>query len=160
LLAGPEILDDLINFHLTWGRDEPASLSFQIDRLVLPGKRQAGSFLIESVAVPHVSQSVGLRITAGNQTVVYPGDCGPSEKVVLLAKAADLLILECTLASGQSSSHHLSPETAGRIALQAGCKKLILSHFTPTADVENALAICRKMGVVTEAAYDGAVYKV
>ncbi|MBW1808691.1 MAG: MBL fold metallo-hydrolase [Deltaproteobacteria bacterium] len=160
LLAGPEILDDLINFHLTWGRDKPASLSFQIDRLVLPGKRQAGSFLIESVAVPHVSQSVGLRITAGNQTIVYPGDCGPSEKVVLLAKAADLLILECTLASGQNSRHHLSPEDAGQIALQSGCKKLVLSHFPPTADVENALAICNKMGVVTEAAYDGAIYRV
>jgi ribonuclease BN (tRNA processing enzyme) len=160
LLAGPEILDDLINFHLTWGRDQPASLPFQIDRLVLPGKGQTGPFQIEASYVPHVSHSVGLRITAGNQTVVYPGDCGPSEEVVSLARAADLLILECTLAAGQTSAHHLSPETAGRIALQAGCKKLVLSHFTPTADVENALAICREMGVVTEAAYDGAVYKI
>ena len=90
--------------------------------------------------------------------MVYPGDCGPGKEVVNLAKDADLLILECTMPSGSPSPAHLTPEDAADIALQSGTKQLVLSHFPPTADVEGAVAICRKVGIEVAAAKDGASF--
>ncbi len=153
--AGPAIVDELLEFHRTWGRDQPYQLPFALERLPLPGTGKIGVFTIEGARVPHTPHSVGLRITAGDRTVVYPGDCGPGKEVVDLSKNADLLILECTLPSGSPMPSHLTPEDAAEIALQSGAKKLLLSHLPPTADVEGAVAICRKGGVEVEAAKDG-----
>ncbi|HCS77139.1 MAG TPA: hypothetical protein DIW05_05335 [Syntrophaceae bacterium] len=48
-----------------------------------------------------------------------------------LARGADLLITECAYKAGQSSESwpHLNPETAGRIAREAGAMRLALTHF-------------------------------
>jgi len=42
-----------------------------------------------------------------------------------------LLIAECAYKSGETDENwpHLNPETAARIAIEAGAKKLILTHF-------------------------------
>jgi ribonuclease BN (tRNA processing enzyme) len=48
-----------------------------------------------------------------------------------LSRNADLLIAECAYKSGQQSRKwpHLNPETAARIAVESGAKKLALVHF-------------------------------
>ena len=153
--AGTSIIDELISFHRTWGRDRPYDLPFPLERLNLPGSGQIGPFKIEGRKVPHTDNSIGLRITAGDRTVVYPGDCGPGNEVIQLAQNADLLILECTMPSGSPVPSHLTPEDAAEIAQKSAAKKLVLSHFPPTADVDAAVAICRKAGVEVEAAKDG-----
>lgn len=157
-LAGTSIVDELLAFHRTWGRDQPYELPFVLERLPLPGAGNIGNFTIEGVWVPHTQNSVGLRITAEDRVVVYPGDCGPGKEVIDLSKDADLLILECTLPSGSPSPAHLTPEDAAETALQSGARRLVLSHLPPTADVAGAVAICSKMGVEAEAAADGAVF--
>jgi ribonuclease BN (tRNA processing enzyme) len=50
---------------------------------------------------------------------------------VALGRDADLLITECAYKSGEADETwpHLNPETAARIALEAGAKKLVLTHF-------------------------------
>jgi len=50
---------------------------------------------------------------------------------VNLALASDLLITECAYKEGQSCEEwpHLNPETAARIAREAGAKRLALTHF-------------------------------
>jgi len=158
--AGPSIVDELIDFHRSWGRDQPYDLPFPLERLHLPGTGNIGPFAIEGVQVPHTTNSTGLRVTADDRTVVYPGDCGPAKEVVDLAKDADLLILECTMPSGSPSPGHLTPEDTAEIALQSRAKKLVLSHFPPTADVDGAVAICRKVGVEVYAAKDGVEFVV
>ena len=49
--------------------------------------------------------------------------------------AADLLITECAYKEGQSLEEwpHLNPETAARIAREAGAKRLCLTHFDAEA---------------------------
>lgn len=158
--AGTSIVDELLAFHRNWGREQPYELLFVLERLPLPGAGNIGSFTIEGAWVPHTTHSVGLRITADDRSVVYPGDCGPGKEVIELARDADLLILECTLPSGSPSPAHLTPEDAAEIALQSGAKQLLLSHFPPTVDVDGAVAICRKAGVEVAAAKDGAEYVV
>jgi ribonuclease BN (tRNA processing enzyme) len=156
--AGTSIIDELITFHRTWGQQQPYDIPFALERLNLPGSGSIGPFKIEGAKVPHTNHSVGLRITAGDRVVVYPGDSGPGKEVIQLAKDADLLILECTMPSGSPMPSHLTPEDAADIALKSGAKKLVLSHFPPTADVEAAVAICRKAGVEVEAARDGVTF--
>jgi ribonuclease BN (tRNA processing enzyme) len=158
--AGTSIIDELISFHRTWGRDQPYDIPFPLERLPLPGSGTIGPFKIEGHRVPHTANSVGLRITAGDRIVVYPGDCGPGTEVIQLAQNADLLVLECTMPSGSPMPSHLTPEQAADIALKSAAKKLVLSHFPPTADVDAAVAICRKAGIEVEAATDGSKFEI
>jgi ribonuclease BN (tRNA processing enzyme) len=157
--AGTTIVDELLTFHRMWGRDQPYDLPFPLERLPLPGSGTIGPFKIEGQKVPHTDNSVGLRITAGDHTLVYPGDCGPGKEVIHLAQDADLLILECTMPSGSPMPSHLTPEDAAEIASKSGARKLVLSHFPPTADVAAALAICRKAGIDAYGAKDGDTYE-
>jgi len=157
--AGTSIIDELISFHRTWGRDHPYDLPFPLERLNLPGSGTIGPFKIEGQKVPHTDNSIGLRITAGDRVVVYPGDSGPGKEVIHLAQDADLLVLECTLPSGSPMPSHLTPENAADIALKSSAKKLVLSHLPPTADVDAAVAICRKAGIDVYAAKDGDTYE-
>ena len=48
-----------------------------------------------------------------------------------LGRSADLLITECAYKRGESCEiwPHLNPETAARIACEAGAKRLALTHF-------------------------------
>jgi ribonuclease BN (tRNA processing enzyme) len=156
--AGASIVDELLDFHRNWGREQPYELPFVLERLLLPGTGRIGPFAIEGARVPHTENSTGLRISADDRVLVYPGDCGPGREVIRLAKDADLLILECTLPPGSPAPAHLTPEDAAEIAVQSGAKKLVLSHFPPTADVEGAIAICRKAGVNVHEAKDGVSY--
>jgi ribonuclease Z len=77
--------------------------------------------------------------------VVVSGDTAPCEAVVQLAKGADVLIHECTmppagvittgtfskpLRSGPNrGTGHTTPVELGRIAKEAGVKKVIATHF-------------------------------
>ncbi|HUU01554.1 MAG TPA: ribonuclease Z [Myxococcota bacterium] len=153
-VAGPAIVDELIAFHLAWGRDEPADLGFALTRLLMPGRGRIGPFQVRGESVPHVTHSVGYRVEAAGKSLVYPGDCGPGDEVVYLAERANLLVLEASLPCGSGSAAHLSPEDAAAIAKAARCDKLVLTHFPPGADIEAALATCRRQGIDTQAARD------
>lgn len=62
----------------------------------------------------------------------YCTDTGPCENIVALSDAADAIITESGLLPGEMISPswpHLNPETAAKMANEAGCKKLILTHF-------------------------------
>ncbi len=159
-LAGPAILDEWLDFYRTWGRARPARFPYPIKRLSMPGRAKHTVFTIEGAHVPHVDHSIGYRITAGRKSLVYLGDCGPNQGPVKLARNADLLLTECTLASGQTSAAHLSPEDAATIARQASARKLVLTHFPPTADVRTAVRICRNQGLETTAARDGMIFDI
>jgi len=153
-LAGTCIVDEMVHFHLNLGRQIPAKVPFPIERLQMPGRGEIGPFEVSGAPVPHVEHSVGYRISAGGRTLVYTGDCGPGKEVVSLCQKADLLLIEATLPVGARSQAHLSPEEASEIAIEAGCKRLVLTHFSPHADVDTAISVCQKKGLDVSAAKD------
>jgi len=67
--------------------------------------------------------------------VVYAGDTRPCERVVELARGADVLIHDCTLANElldkAIESGHSTPWEAAEIAKKAGAKQLVLIHISP-----------------------------
>jgi ribonuclease BN (tRNA processing enzyme) len=79
----------------------------------------------------HSVPCMGYRLTLEGKTIAYCPDTGYCANAVALATGADLLIAECALKPGEESPEwpHLNPETAIRIAREAGSKRLALVHF-------------------------------
>jgi ribonuclease BN (tRNA processing enzyme) len=63
--------------------------------------------------------------------LAYSGDTDVCPEVVELGRAADLLILECSMPDERKVAGHLTPSECGRIAREAGCRHLVLTHFYP-----------------------------
>lgn len=74
--------------------------------------------------------------------VVYAGDTRPCERLIELARDADVLIHDCTLANEladkAAESGHSTPAEAAEVARRAGVKQLVLVHISPryTDDAE------------------------
>ncbi len=71
--------------------------------------------------------TIGIRVESiqSGKVVVYTSDTEPCPAVLNLGKDADLLIHEAT---GEGFGHS-SAVQAGKIAREAGAKKLMLIHF-------------------------------
>ena len=114
-----------------------------------------------TAAVSEHARSYAFRIEAGGRSFVYTGDTGPSPRVELLAKGADMLISEViNLASVRAvlektpaipasfyapiMAHmvqdHLTPQEVGKMAAAAGVKEVILTHLTMGLDDEKSTA--------------------
>jgi ribonuclease BN (tRNA processing enzyme) len=92
----------------------------------------------------HSEVSVGFRVDARGRSMVYSGDTDYCVNIVRLGKNADLLILECSFPDERKSPGHLTPSFAGKIAREASCKKLLLTHFYPVFQGHDILQECRK----------------
>jgi len=91
--------------------------------------------------------------------IVYTGDTGQTENVVLLAENADLLIHEATfddeLTERATEDKHSTPSMAAETAKKAGVKRLVLTHIS--ARYKNAdllLKQAKKTFVNTDLAED------
>lgn len=110
----------------------------------------------------HSTVCYGYRVLAEGKSVVFCTDTGSCKNVGLLAKNADVLISESSLAPDQVDNNwpHLNPQQAARIAKISRCKQLALVHFDASiylnrADKEKAQAAARKIFRNTLAANDG-----
>lgn len=120
------------HFTISWIESDTASVSF-------------GTTTIRTAPTKHADGSMAARIEcAGGQTVVYSGDSEYCASLVEFGRNADLLILECAFPEEMQSIGHLSPSLAGRIAREAQCKKLLLTHFYPPCDESDLLTPLRR----------------
>ena len=79
-----------------------------------------------------------MKITAGRK-IAYVVDCSFThaniEKVVQLAKGADILFIEATFLEADAilarTRHHLTARQAGTLARLAGVKRLVTLHYSP-----------------------------
>jgi ribonuclease BN (tRNA processing enzyme) len=101
---------------------------------------------------PPVVPAFGYRFDTGDRSIVISGDTAPSERLIELARGADVLVHDALYPSAidrlvagvpnapslkQSIlSHHTNAEDAGRVARAAGVKTLVLSHLVPAEDPE------------------------
>jgi ribonuclease BN (tRNA processing enzyme) len=103
------------------------------------------AFEIISQPVKHSDPSIAYRIEhPSGKSFVYSGDTGFCTEIIDLAKASDLLILECALPDDTDIDVHLTPSLAGKIATQAGVKRLLLCHFYPEVLETDIAEECRK----------------
>jgi ribonuclease BN (tRNA processing enzyme) len=88
-------------------------------------------FPITCKLLKHADDCLGYRLELENKIITYCTDTGLCPNLYELAKAADLLITECSYKSGQEEWGwpHLKPEEAAEVAVKSKVKKLILTHF-------------------------------
>jgi len=101
-------------------------------------------FEIRTLPMNHSAISVGFRVIWQGRSVVYSGDTDYCANIVRLGQQADLLILECSFPDERKSEGHLTPALAGKIAREASCQKLLLTHFYPVFQGHDILAESRR----------------
>lgn len=100
---------------------------------------------LTTLAMAHTTESLGYRLkTKDGLVLAYSGDTDYCGNVVELAKNADLFFCECSFPDHLKTEGHLSPQWAGRVAREAGCKRLVLTHLYPACDETDVVAACRQ----------------
>ncbi|MFH1081360.1 MAG: MBL fold metallo-hydrolase [Pseudomonadota bacterium] len=132
-LCGPagtrQIIDVIVNSPFTVSLER---LPFTTTIYEVPEDNGRLSFSLDAKPLLHSGVTLGYRIHIDGKTIAYCPDTGYCENAVALSLNADLLIIECAYKSGETDESwpHLNPETAARIAVEAGARKLVLTHFT------------------------------
>jgi ribonuclease BN (tRNA processing enzyme) len=107
---------------------------------VAPGATfECGPFSVSAHSMRHEPTTIGLRVRAGEETLAYTADTGPTEGIVSLAQGVDVLLSEATWPAGQERApNHLSAREAGEFARRAEARSLVLTHLWPRFDPELA----------------------
>lgn len=105
---------------------------------------QFQNWQLKTALMQHAHNAVGYRFESEGKVFVYSGDTDYCDGIISLASHADLLLLECSFPDRMKVKGHLTPGEAGRIAAEAGVKKLVLTHFYPPCDEEDMITPCRK----------------
>jgi len=123
-----DILDIILNDPFTISLKD---LPYPAKAIELPEERDLLPITVTAKPLRHASFTLGYRIELEGRTISYCPDTGYCANAVELSAAADLLIAECAYKSGQSNESwpHLNPETAARIAKEAGALRMALVHF-------------------------------
>jgi ribonuclease BN (tRNA processing enzyme) len=112
-------------------------------RDIEPGELTIGPFQILTAPLPHPRPNLGFRISIDGRSLVYTGDCGPSEALIRLADGADFLLAEASYAEvvpPEIIGSLSSAVDTGREAATAGVQRLVLTHLMPRTDEADALA--------------------
>jgi ribonuclease BN (tRNA processing enzyme) len=137
---------------------------FEIEVHELSGSEEFG--IIPEVAActfstPHTRESLAVRLTNGDVSIVYSADTGYSEELAAFARHTDLLIVECSFWRDKPTAKHLELSEAMRIAKLAEPRKLLLAHLYPEWDGVDIEGKARELwaGEIV-AAYDGLTLEV
>lgn len=163
IICGPAGSRKILGAFLNTPFTIPLSLlSYPVRILEMPAETASLPFPVEALPLRHSSLTMGYRIEIDDKTIAYCSDTGYCENAVTLGRSADLLITECAYKKGQFFEDwpHLNPETATRIACEAGAKRLALTHFD--AEVYRTLperkeseALAAEIFAATTAGIDG-----
>jgi ribonuclease BN (tRNA processing enzyme) len=115
-------------------KTEPTKV-FERDGLVVSAQR-----------IPHANlPTLAYRVETGGKAIVFSSDQNGSDpKFIDFARNADVLIMHMAIAANAPPSPlHAAPNVVGRVAQDAGVKRLILSHIGPF-DLDAAIAEVKK----------------
>jgi ribonuclease BN (tRNA processing enzyme) len=101
---------------------------------------------VTALRIPHANlPTLAYRVQTRDVSIVFSSDQnGTDPKFIDFAKGANVLIMHLAIAAGAPPSPlHASPAVVGRVAQEAGVKRLILSHIGQF-DLEAALTDVKK----------------
>ena len=127
-----------------------------------PGSFTLGPFEVALARTAHPIECYAIRLAAGGRSVVYTGDTGPSERVVELARGADVLLAEASHPPGPGlpDGLHLTGREAGEHAAAAGVGRLLLTHIPAWVDEIGQLFAASAVFSETELVRSGATYEI
>jgi ribonuclease Z len=125
---------------LGWRIEEPPGRTMLPDRLDAFGVhgsdvgrlRDRGSLTVAGRDEPVLLAEVSVE--RPGQTMAFVMDTRPCAAAVALAREADLLVCEATFADADADLaaryRHLTARQAGRLAAEAGARRLVITHFS------------------------------
>lgn len=86
---------------------------------------------IDTMPVRHPVPCRAIRISNGEKTLVFTGDTNDCDGLAAFAREADLLLADAAFLQQEwhDKLPHMSAYGAGKLAVDAGAKKLYLTHF-------------------------------
>ena len=91
----------------------------------------------------HIELSRGYRFELANgKSLVVSGDTDYCDGMIDLGREADLMILECSMPDDMKVQGHMTPRECGKLAQNANCRKLCLTHFYPVCEPKDVRAKC------------------
>ncbi|ASK60845.1 hypothetical protein CFK37_00790 [Virgibacillus phasianinus] len=105
------------------------------------GVLEVGPFLITFLKTGHPVPCYGMRITDGEDVIVYTADTTYKKEWASFAKDADLLITDCNFYEEQDGSKagHMNSGEGATIARDANAAELLLSHLPQYGDTTNLI---------------------
>jgi ribonuclease BN (tRNA processing enzyme) len=130
--------------------------------VVTPGSFTIGPFAVETARTAHPLECHAVRLTAGGRSLVYTGDTGPCDRVVDLARGADVLLAEAAHPPGSDlpPGLHLTGREAAEHAVAAGVGRLLLTHVPAWVDEIGQLFAASAVFPETELVRSGAIYEI
>ena len=127
-----------------------------------PGSFPLGPFEVTLARTAHPIECYAIRLAAGGRSLVYTGDTGPCERVVDLARGADVLLAEAAHPPGPDlpAGLHLTGREAGEHAAAAGVGRLLLTHIPAWVDEIGQLFAASAVFSETELVHTGATYEI
>jgi ribonuclease BN (tRNA processing enzyme) len=127
-----------------------------------PGKFSLGPFAVTLARTAHPVECYAIRLEAGGRSLVYTADTGPSQRVVELARGADVLLAEAAHPPGPDlpGGLHLTGREAAEHAVAAGVRRLLLTHIPAWVDEIGQLFAASAVFSETELVSQGASYEV
>jgi len=130
-IYGPESVREYLDMHLDFAPYLKCDFPINFVSCSSDNDIEIEKCLIKTKKMNHFETTLGYRWFFGGKVIVYGADGEVSEELINLSEDADLLILESSYPKDKPSSGHLTTFEAGKIAREAGAKKLLLSHFYP-----------------------------
>lgn len=150
-----EMYEDDITYRTSLGRAPAGILDVKIIEVKRPGKVDCDiSAKVTAESMIHNVPTFAYRFDTASKSIVFSGDTAPTPKLIDLSRDADVLVQDASLAVNHTYNNATNPETikiwehlqkehctpaqAGDIAEQARVKTLVLTHFLPNVDEEQA----------------------
>jgi ribonuclease BN (tRNA processing enzyme) len=132
LWVGPNGRDELRHFGAHFGNETMFEDAFDLRQYADGETFEAAELRLTPHRVPHYEvETYALRVTDGKRTLAYSGDSGPSDRLVEVARDADLFLCEATLREGREAGElrgHLSEDEAVDAYRRSGAKRLVIVH--------------------------------
>jgi len=109
---------------------------------------EAGPFSVCFFEARHPVPASCVRVECEGKVFVYTGDTNTLDGLAQFAQGADLLLADAGLIEEDWAGNkpHLSPRLCAQLAVQAGAKRLCVTHIAPKNDpvsvLKEALEVC------------------
>lgn len=128
--------------------------AFSLGAITAQTELYIGGLRLTFAQMKHPSMDFAIKIEGDGKTFVFSGDTSWTDEIISFSKDADLLMLDAGLLEKDLSegAPHLTAAQCGIAAMQAGAKKLLLTHLWPDYDPNELLEEARPSFSKVEAA--------
>jgi len=130
-IYGPESVRDYLDMHLDFAPYLKCDFPLEFISCPADSEIKIKNCLLKTEKMDHFEPTLGYRWNIGGRVVAYGADGGLSDALTCLSRKADLLILESSYPMNKPAPGHLTTFEAGKVAVEATVRKLLLTHFYP-----------------------------